>query len=136
MSTNNNKPNVNEQLAQSLIGVSGGNNNEMGELASILKQRFLEENEEKRKEKAQAALYRQQQLDAVSASMAISRNHQDSCSHHKQNNTPNTNGQRDHNGELHLVCSACGKEFDGAMLASPKYRMLNLPAERIGGPQQ
>src|SRR5690349_10316896 len=73
------------------------------------KEQKLEQTEAERR--AEQEKLRQQQLNAVRGQMKLRENMQERCSHLKPNFTSNLNGQRDHSGHLHLVCSNCNKEF-------------------------
>lgn len=131
-----NVPNFNEQIAQGVIALNGSSGgNDMSDLASLLKARFMAEDNEKLRAKEEAENYRQQQIQAVAEAMSKTRMYQESCPHLKPNRQPNTNGQRDHQGHIHLVCSNCGKEFDDKLLSSPQFRHLNRSSEVVGGPQ-
>lgn len=129
----NRQKSATEQVG-ALVATSGQNSTATEELAKILHRRFAKEEQEETQRKIEQDEYRKQQLESVERGMAAKNEGQASCDHLKPNRTTALNGQRDHQGDFHGVCSYCGKEFDEETLSKPRWAYLRIPSDRVGGP--
>ena len=104
----------------------------------LLKQLQVEELLEKKRAKAEAEESNRKMRDSVIEQVKQAEqykiNAQRACSHEKPNKMPNLNGQKDHQGVYHLVCSACQKHFTQHTCPPDLWQKLNFDV--IGGPQQ
>lgn len=132
------KNNLNDQVA--MMVASSKPSNGVGDesatdaVARILRRRLEKEDQEEEQRAREQAEYRKQQLDSIERAMRERRLGQEGCVHMKPNFTTALNGQRDHQGELHGVCSYCAKEFTEEELRQPQFRHLAMAGDRVGGP--
>ena len=72
-------------------------------------------------------------IEQVRAAEHTKRLAQRTCDHEKPNKMPNLNGQKDHNGTYHLICSRCQMHFTQHTCPPSLWQKLNF--DHIGGPQ-
>ena len=105
---------------------------------TLLKQLQVEELLEKKRAKEELEQsnkrMRESVIEQVRQAEQYKINAQRACSHEKPNKMPNLNGQKDHHGTYHLVCSACQKHFTQHDCPPDLWQKLNFDV--IGGPQQ
>ncbi len=98
------------------------------QLSALLLKRMLKEEQAEEDLVNQRELGRQQMLLQTQQAEAASLLEQKTCPHRKPNGHSSLGGQKDSNGNLHLICLSCQKEFDHV----PQGHVLY---DHVGGPQ-